>query len=56
MTMTEEFLILKMNIKGFEEALAKKDIELMLDIVVDIAESAQKLESLTFDHANKIDA
>jgi len=56
MTLTEELLILKMNIKGFEAALAKNDIELMLDIVVDIAESAQKLESITFDHANKTDA
>ena len=56
MNLAEELLILKMNIKFFEEALAKSDIELMLQVVVDLAESAQKLEEKTFEHANKTDA
>jgi hypothetical protein len=56
MTMTEELLILKMNIKFFEAALAKNDVELMLQVVVDLSESAQKLEERTFEHANKTDA
>lgn len=56
MNLAEELLILKMNIKFFETALASNDIELLLDIVVDLNESAQKLEKLTFDHANKADA
>lgn len=56
MTMTEELLVLKMTIKCFEEALAKNDIELMLNISVDISDSAQKLEKKTFDHANQTDA
>lgn len=56
MNLAEELLILKMNIKFFETALASNDIELLLDIVVDLNESAQKLEKLTFDHANQTDA
>jgi hypothetical protein len=56
MNLAEELLILKMNIKFFEEALAKNEIELMLNIAVDISESAQKLEERTFEHANKTDA
>jgi hypothetical protein len=56
MNLTEELLILKMNVKFYETALASNDIELLLDIAVDIGESAEKLEKLTFDHANKTDA
>jgi hypothetical protein len=52
----EELLILKMTVKGYEEALAKSDVQIMMELAVDIAESAEKLEKLTFDHANKIDA
>jgi hypothetical protein len=56
MNLAEELLILKMNVKFFETALASNDIELLLDVVVDLNESAQKLEKLTFDHANKTNA
>ncbi len=56
MNLAEELLILKMNIKFFETALASGDIELLLNIVVDISDSAQKLEEKTFEHANKTDA
>jgi len=52
MTLTEELLILKTLIKMYEEALAKADPVIMLEISVDIAESAEKLEQLTCDHAN----
>lgn len=56
MNLAEELLILKMNVKFFEAALASNDIELLLDIVVDLTESAEKLEKLTFDHANQTNA
>jgi hypothetical protein len=56
MNLAEELLILKMNVKFFETALAKNDIELLLNIVVDLNESAQKLEEKTFEYANKADA
>ena len=56
MNLAEELLILKMNVKFFETALASNDIELLLDVVVDLNESAQKLEKLTFDYANQADA
>ena len=52
MTLTEELLILKTLIKMYEEALSKADPVIMLEISVDIAESAEKLEQLTCDHAN----
>ena len=52
MTLTEEFLILKTLIRMFDEALQKGDPVLMLEISVDIAESAEKLEQKACDYAN----
>lgn len=52
MNLAQELLILKSLIKMYEEALAKSDPVIMLEISVDIAESAEKLEQLTCDHAN----
>lgn len=50
--LTEELLILKTLIRMYEEALAKSDPVLMLEISVDIAESAEKLEQQSCDYAN----
>jgi len=50
--LTEEYLILKTLIRMYDEALKKADPVLMLEISVDIAESAEKLEQLSCDHAN----
>lgn len=52
MTLTEEFLILKTLMRMYDEALKKADSVLMLEISVDIAESAEKLEQLSCDFAN----
>lgn len=52
MKLAEELLILKALIKMYETAMAKSDPVIMLEISVDIAESAEKLEQLTCDHAN----
>jgi hypothetical protein len=52
MTLAEELLILKSLIKMYETALSSGDPVIMLQISVDIAESAEKLEQLTCDHAN----
>jgi len=52
MTLTEEYLILKTLIRMFDEALKKGDPVLMLEISVDIAESAEKLEQQACDYAN----
>jgi len=52
MTLAEELLILKSLIKMYETALSGGDPVIMLQISVDIAESAEKLEQLTCDHAN----
>jgi hypothetical protein len=49
---TEEFLILKLLCKMYEDALNRKDYTQMLEICVDIAESAEKLEQMTVDHIN----
>jgi hypothetical protein len=49
---TEEFLILKLLYKMYEDALHRHDLTQMLEISVDIAESASKLEQLTVDHIN----
>ena len=53
MTLTEEFLILKTLIRMYDEALKKADAVLMMEISVDIAESAEKLEQFSVDYANK---
>ena len=50
--LTEEFLILKLLCKMYDDALNRKDFTQMLEISVDIAESAEKLEQLTVDHIN----
>jgi len=49
---TEEFLILRLLYKMYEDALHRHDLTQMLEISVDIAESASKLEQLTVDHIN----
>jgi hypothetical protein len=50
--LTEEFLILKLLTKMYSEALNAKDPTQMLELVVDIAESAEKLEQMTCDYIN----
>jgi hypothetical protein len=51
--LTEEFLILKTLIRLYDEALKNNSALLMMEISVDIAESAEKLEHASVDHANK---
>jgi hypothetical protein len=51
-TLTEEFLILKTLIRLYDEALKNNSSVLMMEIAVDIAESAEKLEQASVDHAN----
>ena len=50
--LAEELLILKTLIKMYETALAGNDKVLMMEISVDIAESAEKLEQRSVDNAN----
>ena len=50
--LTQEYLILKMLMRMYDDALKKDDAVKMLEISVDIAESAEKLEQLSCDHAN----
>jgi hypothetical protein len=50
--LTQEYLILKMLMRMYDDALKKDDAIKMLEISVDIAESAEKLEQLSCDHAN----
>jgi hypothetical protein len=50
--LTEEFLILKLLCKMYEDALNRKDFTQMLEIVVDISESSDKLEQMTVDYIN----
>ena len=50
--LNEELLILKTLIRMYEEALRKNDPTLMMEVSVDIAESAEKLEQLSVDNAN----
>lgn len=52
MHLTEELLILKTLIRMFDEALSKGDPVILLQISVDIAESAEKLEQLACNLAN----
>lgn len=52
MTLNEEYLILKTLMRMFDEAIRKNDPVLMLEISVDIAESAEKLEQLACDYIN----
>jgi hypothetical protein len=50
--LAEELLILKSLIKMYEAALAENDKVLIMEISVDIAESAEKLEQRSVDNAN----
>jgi hypothetical protein len=50
--LTEEFLILKLFCKMYDDALNRKDYTQMLELSVDIAESGEKLEQLTVNHIN----
>jgi len=50
--LTEEFLILKLLCKMYDDALNRKDYTQMLEISVDIAEYSDKLEQMTVDHIN----
>jgi hypothetical protein len=50
--LTEELLILKTLVRMYDEALKKNDAVLMMEVSVDIAESAEKLEQLSVDNAN----
>jgi hypothetical protein len=50
--LAEELLILKALVKMYETALAGNDKVLMMEIAVDIAESAEKLEQRSVDNAN----
>ena len=50
--LTEEFLILKSLLRFYDEALKSADAVLMMEIAVDIAESAEKLEQLSVNNAN----
>ena len=50
--LAEELLILKTLTKMYETALAGNDKMLMMEIAVDIAESAEKLEQHSVDNAN----
>ena len=52
MQITEEFLILKLLMKMFDEALKSADPTQMLELSVDIAESAEKLEQYSCDYIN----
>lgn len=51
-TLSEELLILKSLIKMYEVALANNDKILIMEVAVDIAESAEKLEQSSVDNAN----
>ena len=50
--LAEELLILKSLVKMYEIALANNDKVLTMEIAVDIAESAEKLEQRSVDNAN----
>ena len=49
---TEEFLILKFLCKMYDEALKSSNATQMLELSVDIADSAEKLEQMTLDYIN----
>jgi hypothetical protein len=50
--LAEELLILKSLVKMYEIALANNDKVLIMEIAVDIAESAEKLEQRSVNNAN----
>ena len=49
---TEELLILKLLCKMYETALTKNNKLAMIQIAVDISESAEKLEQHSVDNVN----
>jgi hypothetical protein len=50
--LTEEFLILKLLCKMYDDSLKGANPTQMLELSVDIAESAEKLEQMTVDYIN----
>jgi hypothetical protein len=48
----EEFLMLRVLIRMYHEAMVAKNPTQMLEISVDIADSADKLEQMTVDYIN----
>ena len=50
--LTEEFLILKLLCKMYDDSLKGANPTQMLELSVDIAESAEKLEQLTVNYIN----
>jgi hypothetical protein len=50
--LTEEFLILRVLMKMYDDALKAKNPTQMLELIVDINESADKLEQMTVDYIN----
>jgi hypothetical protein len=50
--LTEEFLILKLLCKMYDDSLKGANATQMLELSVDIAESAEKLEQMTVDYIN----
>ena len=52
--LTQEYLILKMLMRMYDDALKSANPTQMLEISVDIAESAEKLEQLTVDYINGV--
>jgi len=50
--LTEEFLILKLLCKMDDDAINPKEYTQMLELSVDISDSAEKLEQMTVDHIN----
>lgn len=48
----EEFLILKVLTRMYHEAMVAKNPSQMLEISVDIAESADKIKQMTMDYIN----
>lgn len=48
----EEFLILKVLTRMYHEAMLAKNPSQMLEISVDIAESADKIKQMTMDYIN----
>ena len=51
-SLTEEFLILKTLVRMYDDALKGNNPLQMMEIAVDIAECAEKLEQASVDHAN----
>ncbi len=52
MQLTQEYLVLKTLMRMFDEALKSADSSQMLEISVDIAESAEKLEQYSCNYIN----